>query len=417
MSEIQTNRLKSVSLIRGIVDAHWDKLRQARKDGGLIAWQAGLPTLLTNAYDIPTHMMGGYGAYCAGIGGGEFLLNTAESDGYNPETCSYHRMHFGNIAAIEKGIPFPIENIELPMPDIMLSARICTEHSHYTDGIYRHCGCPTIFIDIPMPYVEEDIERAIDFVERQVKEEAIPTLEKVTGRPFNYDRMSELLALTKEAGMLKSACLNLAKKIPSPCTTLDFLVTHGLVIYAITPAVVDFFRAFKEELEQRVRNKIGALSEERYRLFFDGIWTWNKMGLLSKMFNDLGANPIIGRYAHEMWPCPEAIEPENPIRTWAEQVVRYWGQIVTFGRAASAGRQFVLNAVEEHSIDGLVMHGTRTCRIYNIGQQDIIDEVKKKFGIPGVYIESDHCDSKFFAEEQIRTRLQALTEMIDGGRR
>ena len=103
--------------------------------------------------------------------------------------------------------------------------------------------------------------------------------------------------------MLRGQCFDMARNIPSPCTILDFLVTHGLVIYAITPAVVDFFRAFKEELEQRVRDKIGALSEERYRLFFDGIWSWNKMGLLSRIFSDLGANPIIGRYAHEMWPC------------------------------------------------------------------------------------------------------------------
>jgi benzoyl-CoA reductase/2-hydroxyglutaryl-CoA dehydratase subunit BcrC/BadD/HgdB len=48
---------------------------------------------------------------------------------------------------------------------------------------------------------------------------------------------------------------------------------------------------------------------------------------------------------------------------------------------------------------------------------DIIDEIERNYGIPGIVIEADMIDPKFFSEAQIDIRLQALFEMIEARRK
>ncbi|HMK65567.1 MAG TPA: hypothetical protein VK564_07210, partial [Thermodesulfobacteriota bacterium] len=57
----------------------------------------------------------------------------------------------------------------------------------------------------------------------------------------------------------------------------------------------------------------------------------------------------------------------------------------------------------------------RTCRGVG-GLQDIIREMDQKFSVPGVIIDADQIDPKFFSEAQLDLRLQALLEAIDARR-
>jgi len=48
---------------------------------------------------------------------------------------------------------------------------------------------------------------------------------------------------------------------------------------------------------------------------------------------------------------------------------------------------------------------------------DVIDELDKKYGVPGVIIEADMIDPDIVSDSQINTRLQALFETIDSKRK
>ena len=243
-------------------------------------------------------------------------------------------------------------------------------------------------------------------------------LERFCGRPFNYDRLSEFLATLKEAGRLRSRCWDLATNVPAPCTFMDLIAGHGPVLYAIGPQTVDYFQKLKEELEQRVAQKIAAIPGEKYRLFWDNMAPWHSMGLLAKKMASLKANFIVGRYVNEMWPCPEALDPEHPLETLAEQFVRYWTQILSQSSLTPfSGESFIANAIQKYHLDGVVMHHIITCRVYSMGQHDIIAEMEKRFGIPGIIIEGDQTDAYFFSEAQFDLRLRALLEMIDSRRK
>ena len=69
----------------------------------------------------------------------------------------------------------------------------------------------------------------------------------------------------------------------------------------------------------------------------------------------------------------------------------------------------------KYSIDGLVMSETQTCR--RINSQTfavaVADGVARRLGTPAITIGGDSCDSRFYSDAQVDTRLQALLETIE----
>jgi benzoyl-CoA reductase/2-hydroxyglutaryl-CoA dehydratase subunit BcrC/BadD/HgdB len=63
------------------------------------------------------------------------------------------------------------------------------------------------------------------------------------------------------------------------------------------------------------------------------------------------------------------------------------------------------------------MSETQTCRGINSQTFAIADGVASRLGIPAITIGGDSCDSRFYSDAQVDTRLQALIETIDAGRR
>ena len=155
------------------------------------------------------------------------------------------------------------------------------------------------------------------------------------------------------------------------------------------------------------------LPEEKYRIYFDGWMLWGFMGWFARKLVSYGANMIVGRYAPlEFFQRPDLLDPDNPVDTIIEQ----HGYFMRYGMPEVA-IDLIPEWVKDFSIDGMIMHNSRTCRLWNIGQEDIIDEVEKRYGVPGLLMEADMLDPRFFSEAQLDTRLTAFFEMIDGRRR
>lgn len=414
--QFKLNRLEATKSIGPLVDKHWEELRLAKQHGELVAWCSGPMFVFPYAMGMKCHFMAGYSAYCAGRGAGDQVLEIAESDGELPDTCSYHRMHMGMAAAVRKGIPVK-EEVILPLPDLMIDGRVCTEMSHYAEGLYRRMGSRVVAVDIPPVRSEKDFPRAEVFVERQVRETLIPTLEEMCGRPFDYDHLSEILAVLKKAATLRNECWEFFKAIPSPWTLWDYGVSIAPVFYLMgKPETITYYERLKAELAERVANKVPAIiPEEKYRLYWDGWLPWAFLGVFMRRLVPSGAIPICGRYPWEFFPHPEGIEPEpDPVHTYIQQMYTY--KLITKSMPDFA-LPFIGELIEDYSIEGLIMFASKTCRLWNLGQPDMLDEIERRYGIPGVIIEADMVDSRMLSEAQIDTRLQALFEMIDGRRK
>jgi benzoyl-CoA reductase subunit B len=59
--------------------------------------------------------------------------------------------------------------------------------------------------------------------------------------------------------------------------------------------LVAYFEGVKAEIEQRAAQGVGAVKDEKYRLFFDGMMNWNKVGWLADKFAAVNACVVAGR--------------------------------------------------------------------------------------------------------------------------
>jgi len=413
----KVNRLETTNEIRPLVDKHWEELRTAKERGEKVAWASGPTFIFAYAMGMKCHFMAGYSAYCGGIGAGEEVLKVAEMTGDLPETCSYHRLHMGMAEAVKRDIPINPQAI-LPMPDLMVAGRLCPEMSHYAEGLSRRFGIRVLPVDLPSVYNIEDAPRIRDFVYRQFKEVVIPTVEDVCGKPFDYDRMSEILSVLKKVATLRNQCWEYFKEKPSRWTLWDYGVSIAPVFYMMgNPAGITYYEKLLKELQERKKNNIPAIAPEgeKYRLYWDGWLPWAFLGKFMRKFTPHGAVCICGRYPWEFFPNPELIDPENPVESWADL---YYGPGQLIHHFSPRGTVDLIGGlIEDYSIDGLLMFSSKTCRIMNLSQPDIIDTLDKKYGVPGVIVEGDMIDPAMISDSQIETRLEALYEMIDSRRK
>ena len=413
MVQYKPNRLETTKLIGPMVDKHWADLRTAKERGEKVAWCSGPMFIFPYAMGMKCHFMAGYAAYCAGRGAGDQVLEIAEAEGDLIDSCSYHKLHMGMAAAVKKGIPIK-EEVMLPLPDLMITGRLCPEMSHYAEGMYRRMNIRVAGVDTPPPARDEDIPAFEEFCERQIREDLIPTLEEVCGKPFDYDKLSEMLAILKKTALLRNECWEYTKHRPSPWTLWDYGVSIAPVFYLMgKPETIPYYEKLKAELAYRVENNIGAISpEEKYRIYWDGWLPWGFLGKFSRKFTNLGMVPIVGRYPWEFFPHPETIEPEpDPVKTFVKQVYSNGG--LARQNLPNLALPQIHKWIEEYKIDGLVMFSSKTCRMWNLGHPDVINAVEKKNGIPGVVIEGDMVDSRMISDAQIDTRLGALMEMME----
>jgi benzoyl-CoA reductase subunit B len=408
----KTNRLRTTAIMNQIVSDHWESLRQAKEAGIPTVWSLGMMSLLTRAAGIPTHTYATYASLAARYDATDDLLEEAEADGFSPESCSYLRLHLGLLSAISKGKPVKLE-MKLPIPDLVISPRICPEHPHIMDAIHRRYGVPVAFVDTPIYCGEKDmLESIVRYIMEGLREQVIPAIERLTGKPYDYDKLSEALVIIKKSAEIRNQCLELSKTIPAPWSFFDMCVTSGaLQNVGGTPAALNYLEQLLTELKERVAQGIGSVEPENYRLLYDAafmMWRW--FGPLARKLTQAGACLVTSRYINFLWPYPEDIDPENPLYSFTKGFLRgmNWP-------TAEEGERLIPEFIKDFSIDGIFALNARTCRGV-CGFQDIIKEMGQRFGVPGVIIDADQIDPKFFSEAQLDLRLQALLETIDARR-
>jgi len=412
MPEYKLNRLETTKMIGEMVDIHWAELRAAKDKGEKVAWSSGPMFAFPYAMGMKCHFMAGYSAYAGGRRAADRLLEIAEDEGDLIDTCSYHKLHMGMAAAIKKGIPVR-EDVILPIPDLMITGRLCPEMSHYAEGLYRRMDINVVGVDTPPPIRESEMPALEEFTDRQIRETLIPALEEVCGKPFDYENLRHILSVLKETALIRNECWEFFKCVPSPWTLWDYGVSIAPVFYLMgSPKSVPYYKKLKAELAERAEKKIGAIvPKEEFRVFWDGWLPWGFLGKFSRKMTSLGIVPIVGRYPWEFFPHPETIDTEgDPVTAFVKQCYTNGG----LARASLPGMALPLiyKWLEEYKIDGVIMFSSKTCRLWNLGHPDFISAIEKKMGIPGVIIDADMVDSRMISDAQIETRLEALTEMM-----
>ena len=440
------NRLISTGSGGKMVKAYWDNLFSARERGATVVWYNGAAlNPIFQAMGIEWCHGEAFGARLAAMHLEGPAQQMGEEYGYINELCSYARTTLGcavltqrtaaekeaaeaiagGTEAMTDGVPDGATLASrLPPPDLFVNAYSgCSTGQQWDEISYRVFNKKLPFFKVSYPllwgnnadagYVRgEEWEEGARYIASQLYK-LIEFLEFSTGRKFNWDVLRESMHYIKRAAELRVEALRLCTARPTPATFFDWVASIAPINFLPgNQDLVDYFARVKAEIEQRLVDGTPALPNERYRLAFDGIMNWNKVGWLANKFAENDAAVICGRYTHtSFWQEPHLIDEDDPILGMAKHYL-----LCPFNHSAKTLGELLIKDCETYGLDGVVFHATRTCRSATNGQM-IMAQMAQKVGVQTMFFEGDVADAAFYKDAVLESRLEAMLETIDGRRR
>ncbi len=392
-------QLESNSLLQQIMFQYMLEGLQASEEKRLAWVTSGFPVEIPVAMGVGVSYPEQYGAVVGSQKVGPKVCGFAEEIGYSQELCSYAR---SSIGSVERPNESPMDG--LPTPQALLAANnICGTVLRWYDAVSEQTGAPVFLFDTP-PLDGEQQEHHRQYV-RKGMDRLVEFLAKTFNTQLSDEKMREVAALSSKAVELWIKSLTACKVNPSPLNCADrFLAMAPVVSMRGTELVIDFYQTLWKEVENRMKEGIGAIRDEKIRLLWDNIPPWHS---IFRFFNGLAKQGVVfpaDTYTHA-W--SGRIEGDD---LFASAVSIYSNVYLNKGLNAKIDKMCEL--IRDYNLDGFIMFSVRSCKRYSLGQLISKEIVSERTGVPGVVIEGDMVDSRLFNEAQIETRVGALLEMF-----
>jgi len=344
----------------------------------------------------------------------------AERAGHSEDVCTYVKCDLGMLKAGNVGPA----GTRLPKPDLLLlSYTGCYTFMKWFELLREEYDCPVAFLHVPYQGDGRLEPRHREYIVRQLREQIIPALEQATGRRLDEHRLREGLVCSRQAEEDLVAVLHSARQRPSPIDGYFGTVYYVGPIFSAfrgTPEGVAYYRALREEVEERARLGLGPvtpegpLNDQRYRLVVEGPPNWTHFRDFWKMFADEGAVVVASTYTKVggTYDFGFRHDPADPLGTLADYCSGCYTNLNLPTRIAMLARY-----VEDYQADGFLINSVKSCNSFSAGQLLILREVEKRTGIPGGFIESDLVDPRYFGAANIKNRLESYFQMIEARRR
>jgi benzoyl-CoA reductase/2-hydroxyglutaryl-CoA dehydratase subunit BcrC/BadD/HgdB len=368
-----------------------------------VAWvTSGAPVEILVGMGISTVYPENYGALLGAQKAAVPLAQLAEEQGFSPDLCSYARCHMGSVLD-----PGNAPQGGLPKPDLLVASNnICGTVIKWYQALAQRLQVPLFLLDAPYQHESGLPDHALQYVAAQL-EDLIAWVTRHTGRKLNQKKFHQALKLSNEAVTLWCEIRELCQARPSPLNAPDlFLTMAPIVVLRGSKDAVTFYSKLKAEVEERVARGEGAIMEERYRLLWDNIAIWYRLFRLFSLFTDAGACFVVDTYTNA-WSV--SVDTDDPILGLARTY-----STVYINQSLQARADQMTDLVERFDVDGMVFHSNRSCKPYSLGQYELLDEIGRRTGVPGVVLEADMCDTRLYADEPIKNRIQAFLDLLAG---
>lgn len=367
-----------------------------------LAWvTSGAPVEILVGMGVATVYPENYGALVGARRAAVPLAQVAEERGYSPDLCSYARCHFGSVLR-----PQDAPQGGLPRPDLLVACNnICGTVIKWYQALAQELDVPLFLLDAPYQHEPGLSDHTVQYVAAQL-EEFIAWVTRHTGRKLNEKKFAQALALSNQAVTLWREIRELCQARPSPLNAPDlFLTMAPIVVLRGSRDAVTFYRKLKDEVEDRVARGQGAILEERYRLLWDNIAIWYRLFRLFHLFSEAGACFVVDTYTNA-WSA--SVDVDEPILGLARTY-----STVYINQSLQARAGLMTELVQRFSVDGMVFHSNRSCKPYSLGQYELLEHVGQRTGVPGLVLEADMCDTRYYAEEPVKNRVQAFLDLLE----
>ncbi len=389
-------------------DYFYDLDAAAKSPTRKVAWCTSVgPAELLRALGYAVHFPENHAAMLGATRMATELIPEANTIGYSPDICSYLTAdigaHLKGVSPLAKAYP----GIEAPpRPDILVyNTNQCRDVQDWFSWYARELDVPCIGITSPKNFTDVT-EILVDDVSRQI-EELIPPLEKIAGNKLDMQRLREVVSLSKECTELWGQVLETAAANPAPLTFFDGTIHMGpAVVLRGTQQAVDYYRQLLNELQQRIVDGVGAIDDEKHRIYWEGMPVWGRLRQHSELFAELQTSVLVSTYCSS-WVFPD-FDADDPIRSMAKAYLALF--IV---RSDSYKETYIKNMLQKFDIDGIVYHDAKTCPCNSNSRYGMPQRLEKETGIPSLIISGDLNDLRCISDEQTRTNIEAFIEQLE----
>lgn len=331
----------------------------------------------------------------------------AEEIGYASDNCAYVKADIG--FTLDGGVG---ADGTIPKPDLIVCNFVgCNVYIKWFEHCAETMDVPLVMLDIPFLREDQPSKEDTRYVITQLKE-LIAKCEEITGKKFNMDRLRTHLAYSARAERGWARAKELCKSRPAPYDAYFDAINMMGPINALrgTKEAADFFDAAVKQYEHIVEQGLGAVDDERFRIVVEGPPPYPYYRNFRGLFEAWGAVAVQSTYSTVggTWENGFCHDPERPLESIAEQMIIH----NLCNRSMIERYNQIYQYITDWNADALVIHSVKSCRLFSAGQGDMREHFIRDLGIPTLMIESDLEDPRYYAEAQLKNRIDAFFEAL-----
>jgi benzoyl-CoA reductase subunit B len=347
---------------------------------------------------------------------GGFILD-AEKVGHSEDVCTYVKCDVGML--INGNIGPTGEKI--PNPDLLLlSYTGCFTFMKWFETLKRlYPGVEVAMLHTPYQEGGEVTPEMTEYMVKQLREEVIPKMEKVSGKKYDEEKLKSLLKNTSKTEETILKIFETTKNRPSP---IDAYFAGVYYIGPInsgfrgTAEAVAYYDELLKEILQRVENGLGPITpegemeKERFRLVVEGPPNWTHFREFWKLFYDMGAVIVASSYTKVggTYDLGFRVNPEEPLESLALYCMNCYTNLNLEQRV-----DLLAKHIQEYQADGFLVNSIKSCNSFSAGQLMIMNQLERRLEIPVGFIESDLVDPRYFSYSNIKNRLESFFQMLE----
>lgn len=422
------NRLQTMHPIRANIDKMYARTVAAIKASKPTAWcqvnwWEADPIL--RAMDVEVVYPENYGAVCAADGVAQDYLARSDADGFPTYLCGYARNCIGYTARMKDLGTIPPEAPlgGMGKPTLLLSSgALCDARYKWFQSLGRYLDAPVWTVELPHPGVvesqrEDAYERDINFMVEGLRE-FIAFLEHLLDKKMDWNKLDEIVNDFIALNQIWYEINELRKARPCPMHSRDFwtCMTASLYPAGDLKESLKLYQDMLVEMKDRVKNKIGAVDNERYRLAFAELPPWHDL----KIFDELaerGWNFVIESWAYHPPKPIDLSKVSDPLERIARQTYQWFTGY--FKDAARNGEYMgyfaypYLELVRDYQCDGAFLHPLLSCRTATNHLMMVQDRLMQRLKVPSLVVEGDIVDLKLFDHAGALRKAEVFAETMD----
>ncbi len=422
---------KSAGRVRGLVR---DMYTRAFMEGRPVAWvMYSMCNEIFHAMDVIPVYPENFGALCAVKRVGDPFMREAEAEGFANVICSYARIGLGYTARWfrEGEMPKDAPDSGMFKPVMLVSSSLaCDTRFKWFQSFQRYIDAPHFSFESPFIPIQDALDPGVrkQYMKYNVAQlnELVRFMEGVLKKKMDWDRLDQAVRLgQKTYGLWHEAFMKAGRAVPCPMPAEDAFNNFVPAFFMMgQQEAYDFYKGLVDEIDEKIAGGEGTIPEEKHRLIWGGgLPPWHSM----KMFNYVQERGAVFVFQSVYIPMQEVDIPDritNPLERLAYSIYENAAlraeldkKMGLSGLCNFVGLGNPLLYIDECRADGIVMHALRSCRGTTIGQVYNRNLIQERSDVPVIFLESDMCDVNSFSEEVWKTRLEALFEMLEAGRK